>query len=81
METQYFLFATGSGSALFIKTKNDVSACPLIKPPCIHFIFLKSSNILTNLIALKYIPYVHKGQKTNTKIVHNMCTNVWKCKK
>ena len=25
-------------------------------------------------------PYVHKGSKTNTKIVYNMCTNVWKCK-
>ena len=28
-----------SGSALFIKTKNHVRACPLIKLPCIHFIF------------------------------------------
>ena len=24
--------------------------------------------------------YVHKGPKTNTKSVYNMCTNVWKCK-
>ena len=30
-----------SGSALFIKTKNHVRACPLLKPPCIHFIFAK----------------------------------------
>ena len=25
-------------------------------------------------------PYVHKGPKTNTEIVYDMCTNVWKCK-
>jgi hypothetical protein len=30
-----------SGSALFIKTKNHVRACPLLKHPCIHFIFAK----------------------------------------
>jgi hypothetical protein len=29
------------GSALFIKTKNHVRACPLLKHPCIHFIFAK----------------------------------------
>ena len=28
-------------SALFIKTKNQVRACPLLKPPCIHFILAK----------------------------------------
>ena len=30
-----------SGSALFIKAKNHVRACPLLKPPCIHFIFAR----------------------------------------
>jgi hypothetical protein len=30
-----------SGSALFIKTKNHVRACPLLKHLCIHFIFAK----------------------------------------
>ena len=30
-----------SRSALFIKTKNHVRACPLLKPPCIHFIFAR----------------------------------------
>ena len=30
-----------SGSALFIKTKNHVCACPLLKHPYIHFIFAK----------------------------------------
>jgi hypothetical protein len=30
-----------SGNALFIKTKNHVCACPLLKHPCIHFIFAK----------------------------------------
>ena len=45
-----------SGSALFIKTKNHVRACPLLKPPCIHFIFakIKQYTVLTNLIASKY---------------------------
>ena len=28
-------------SALFIKTRNHVRACPLLKPPCIHFTFAK----------------------------------------
>ena len=32
---------TGSGSALFIKTKHHVCECPLLKHPCIHFIFAK----------------------------------------
>ena len=30
-----------SGSALFIKTKNHVLACLLLKHPCLHFIFAK----------------------------------------
>ena len=29
------------GCALFIKTKHHVRACPLLKYPCIHFIFAK----------------------------------------
>jgi hypothetical protein len=70
-----------SGSALFIKTKNHVRACPLLKHPYIHFIFAKIKQYTYKISLLQNIfPYVHKGPKTNTKIVYNMCTNVWKCK-
>ena len=40
-----------SGSALFIKTKNHVRACPLLNPHVYILFLLNSSNILTNLIA------------------------------
>ena len=42
-----------SGSALFIKTKNHMRACPLINPHVYILFLLKSSNILTNIIASK----------------------------
>ena len=35
------MYTHSSECALFIKTKNHVRACPLLKSPCIHFIFAK----------------------------------------
>jgi hypothetical protein len=47
----------------------------------VYILFLlKSSNILTNLIASKYISIRTQGSKNKYKIVYDMCTNVWKCK-
>ena len=73
-----------SGSALFIKTKNHVRACPLLKPPCIltNFILakIKQYTYKSHCFKIYLYIYVHKGPKTNTKKVYNMCTNVWKCK-
>jgi hypothetical protein len=54
-----------SGSALFIKTKNHVRACPLLKHPCIHFIFAKIKQ------------YTHKSQCFKIHF-HNMYTRVQK---
>ena len=46
----------------------------------VYILFLqKSSNILTNLIASKYISIRTQGSRNKYKIVYNMCTNVWKC--
>ena len=39
--TQPWSGNSNSMSALFIKTKNHVHACPLLKPPCIHFFLAK----------------------------------------
>ena len=65
-----------SRSALFIKTKNNVRACPLLKHPCIHLFLLESSNILTNLIASKYITIHTQGSKN--KYI-NSIYHVYKC--
>ena len=57
-----------SGSALFIKTKNHMCGCPLLKHPCTHFIFAKIKHILTNLIASKYISIRTQGSKNKYKL-------------
>ena len=49
-----------SGSALFIKTRNHVHA-PYQNSPVYILFLLKSSNILTNLIASKYTSICIQG--------------------
>jgi hypothetical protein len=73
---------SSSGSALFIKTKNHVRACPLLKHPCIHFIFakIKQYTYKSHCFKIHFHKYT-KVQNTNIEIVYNMCTNVWKCKR
>jgi hypothetical protein len=67
-----------SGMTLYIKTKNHVRACPLLKHLCIHFIFakIKQYTYKSHCFKIHFYTYTRVQKQIQIQILYISCVQM-----